>query len=327
MKIILLASVHRLNHYYADLMSFFLKDPENTGQIIDFSKLNRITLRSLLTGTNSASRRLLALKNLVKKEDPDLLVIASSKEQFDLRKVREFYHKKILLYDTEGPNFPGYSHTDWIPLADRVLTASLFIEQKYRGEFPQVRYLPHSVNPERFSLETGTPRNLSTLAFAGRPSPHRVRIFSALSAYDLKLYGRKWTCKDIPEEVRKHAHGNFDVYDRDLKHLLNRAGLFINVQQDHYLPMQTLVNMSVTMAMACGCCVIAEYVREIDSAFRIGEEILVWRTPEELKKQIDFCLANPGKSREIAEAGRQRCIRDHGMERRAREILRLVKED
>ena len=273
-----------------------------------------------------ASRRHEALRKLIEKEEPDLLIIASSKEQFDIRKVREFYHKKIVVYDTEGPNFSGYAHPEWIPCVDLILTASLYIEQKYRKEFPQIRYLPHSVNLERFFMEAGNPERLSDLAFIGRPSPHRTEIFSFLAEYDLRLYGRKWTHAHIPDALRKRAHGDFDVFDRDVKRILNRTKIFINVQQDHYLEMQTLMNMSVTMAMACGCCVIAEYVREIDSAFRIGEEILVWNTKEELKQQIDFCLENPEKAKKIAEAGRQRCIKDHDMKHRVQEILALIRE-
>ncbi len=61
--------------------------------------------------------------------------------------------------------------------------------------------------------------------------------------------------------------------------------------------------------------------------FEVGKEVESFTSAAEAAEKISFYLRNPSAARVIAEAGRQRVMRDHTMGVRIAQILRLLEED
>lgn len=58
--------------------------------------------------------------------------------------------------------------------------------------------------------------------------------------------------------------------------------------------------------------------------FIIGEEILCYRNRDEILELIRQSLSQPGKTREIARRGRERCLREHRWLHRYLRLLQIL---
>lgn len=67
-----------------------------------------------------------------------------------------------------------------------------------------------------------------------------------------------------------------------------------------------------------GGCYLTTFDWELAELFRVGEEILCYRDIHDLAEIWSFYIRRPERCREIAEAGRQRAIREHTWENRFR---------
>lgn len=79
-------------------------------------------------------------------------------------------------------------------------------------------------------------------------------------------------------------------------------------------------NMRMFEATGVGACLLTDYKEDIEDLFAPDEEIVVYRTYDELVEKARWLLDNPGKAREIAAAGQKRTLATHTYKQKA-EIL------
>ena len=65
------------------------------------------------------------------------------------------------------------------------------------------------------------------------------------------------------------------------------------------------------MFPATGGFLITDYMPGLEKLFEIDREIVIYRSPEELREKIAYYLDQPEECREIAHRGRQRVLKDH----------------
>ena len=254
MKLIMIASPGKLDCYLED----FTASIAATGVETRFQSLSALNGNRFPVFWRSPERkRHDALRKLVEKEKPDVLVFNSSKPRFDFREIREFFHGRIIVYDMEGPNFPAFARAEqWIHQVNLVVTTSRFSCRELRKKgYSNAVYLPHGVNPHRFYPEKEVdPVFLRERIFIGRPSPHRIQCFETLLNADLPvtLYGKKWhELSDLsPGQNAALFPLAKNIYGENLRRAVSGAGLFINVQQDQFKDLHTLVNMQVFIVPA-----------------------------------------------------------------------------
>ncbi len=330
MKLIMIASPGKLDCYLED----FTESIAATGVETRFQSLSALNGNRFPVFWRSPERkRHDALRKLVEREKPDILVFNSSKPRFDFRKVREFYRGRIVVYDMEGPNFPAFARPEqWIHQVDLVVTTSRYSCRELREKgYSNAVYLPHGVNPRRFYPEKKVdPVFRRERIFIGRPSPHRIQCFETLLNADLPvtLYGRKW--HELSNLSAGQSAALFplakNIYGKTLRQAVSGAELFINVQQDQFKDLHTLVNMQVFIVSACRTCLLTEYVEELEELFEPDREISIFRTPAELCEKARFFQKKPDCARRMAEAAFQRTLRDHTLNHRAREFRRFLDE-
>ena len=73
-------------------------------------------------------------------------------------------------------------------------------------------------------------------------------------------------------------------------------------------------------ATGVGACLLTDYKEENVDLFAPDEEIVVYRTYDELVEKARWLLDNPDKAREIAAAGQKRTLATHTYKQKA-EIL------
>lgn len=325
MKITVLASGGKLDHYLEDV-AFFLGRRGAESSFVSLESLNAPGPLSFILPRRV--RRFRALKRLISRGGGvDVLMINSSRMPFDLYELREMFPGKIVIYDMEGPNFRGFADPGWISVVDLVITVSKYSARQLSRKFGNVRYLPHGVNPERFHRVEPGKEFLSPLAFVGRPSPHRAEYLSLAAGPELRIYGRKWSDPAIavPERLRRCAYGE-DVHDEALLAAISGCSVFVNILQDQYKDLKTLMNLQTFMVPACRSCLVTEYVEELPEAFEPGREVAAFKSPEEFRELTARYSRDAAAASAIAEAGFRRCMADHTLDIRAAQMLKLIGE-
>ena len=324
-KILTIASGKKHDSYWED-MTFFLREKGADGSFCALEELNAGKFRNFFLPRET--RRFAALRRRILKQKPDCVLISSSRMPFDLGALRDFYRGKIVIHDMEGPNFKGYRDESWFAAADLVITVSRYTARTMAERFSHIAYLPHSVNPARFHPVVPSPEFLASAAFIGRPSPHRGEYFSAVAPLGLRLYGRKWLDPEIavPPVLRQCCRGEGNISGERTCAAISGATLFVNVLQDQYKDLKTLMNMQIFMVTACRTALATEYVEELPEAFEPGREVLTFSSREELAELTARYTVDKNAVARVAVAGFRRCMAEHTMAVRAGQMLALLKQ-
>lgn len=91
-------------------------------------------------------------------------------------------------------------------------------------------------------------------------------------------------------------------------------------------PLKEAGNMRLFEATSIGSFVLTEYHDNISTYFEPGLEVETFRNKEELTAKIEYYLSHPDERDAIARRGQERCLKDHSMSRRIRELDAIIKK-
>ena len=232
------------------------------------------------------------------------------------------------------PDNPFGAYTPPLPFGligayDLFVTKDTYFEEEFRlYGFNNVAALPHAYDPSefetRFTDEELAPFR-ADVAFIGGYHPFRERIFSGLTdeGVAFRIWGPRWAQATDPW-IRERVHMQ-RALDRDEKlKVLQASKILINLQHGAgalYWP-----DDKVAQYMGAGALMIVNHKRDIGRIFELEEEILTYRSREELQGLIRHYLANePGRAG-IARRGQARARRDHTTAVRFGQILDLLRD-
>ena len=188
-------------------------------------------------------------------------------------------------------------------------------------ESKNVIYMPMAVEPEAYQLKKLTSEDRkkyeTNVCFVGALYPERERALNAVKDLGLKIYGWKGWEKS---SLARYYHGPLNV--PEMVKLYNCAKICINMNLE---PACNGVNWKTFEIPAAGGFQLTDYRKDLDGLFKIGEELDVFRSPEELRKKALFYLQNDELRRKIAQKGRERVLRNHTFEKRIKDILNTIR--
>ena len=76
--------------------------------------------------------------------------------------------------------------------------------------------------------------------------------------------------------------------------------------------------------LSCGGLYLTTFDWELARAFRVGEEVLCYQNIWDCVEQIKYYLRNPEEARQIANAGRERILKEHTWTNRMATLLRWM---
>ena len=103
------------------------------------------------------------------------------------------------------------------------------------------------------------------------------------------------------------------VFGMDMYRLIASSHIGLNIHID--MAGNHSGNMRMFEVTGVGVCLITEHSSNIEELFEPGQEVLTYRSKEELLKTIQEVLGEKSKLKEIAKAGQQRTLQSHNMER------------
>jgi spore maturation protein CgeB len=169
----------------------------------------------------------------------------------------------------------------------------------------------------------------SDISFSGTLTSNRMDTLTVLSDFNLKIWSSR-TYSNIGDfyRIAKRAippdHPLFNkitgesVWGEAMVKVCNASELVINI---HYQNAPTMRDFEVT---ACGAFLLTDYVEGLEELFKIGEEIVCFKSNEELLEKTRYFLAHKDERNKIAENGYARTVHNHGYVERMKKVIEEV---
>jgi len=196
----------------------------------------------------------------------------------------------------------------------------------WKAGLKNVRYLPQCTDPDvHRSVELSEDDKAeygADVSLIGSLYPYRLKFIEELLEFGPVIWGKGWS-RSGRQEIKQLYRGRDIRGSQKAKAI---SGTKISLNPHHPLNDIYGVNRRTYDIAACGGFQIADYKKDLEAIFKIGEEIICFRTLDELKRLIPYYLKHSEERAAIADAAYQRVIKEHTYEVRARTILGLIKE-
>ena len=146
--------------------------------------------------------------------------------------------------------------------------------------------------------------------FVGTGHPRRRKQIRELMhglKVKMKIWGNDW-----PAEFKAGP----PQYYLNLSKAISGAKVVFNTHYAEHTP-----NQRCFEATACRRLLISDSSEGLEKCFKPGREFIPYSSIREAWELIEFYVENEEERNRIAEAGWKRCLRDHTLEKRLREIL------
>jgi len=275
-------------------------------------------------------RKTSALTKLIKDIKPDMVIFALAHLLFDFSRIRDSYHGILVFFDMDGPALPCYEKGfEWIKELDLLASVSrLTVRQLNSLGYDNVMYWPHGVDPRYFRPLQLSGREIrdfgSSMAFVGRPTKRRANMLKEFPIGPLAIWGRRWWKRPYNRDpvITRALRSKSDILGLDLVKMYNASTLILNILREPFAEHSTIMNLQVFSVPACGTCLLTEWVEEIEEAFDVDKEILVFKNPSEFVEKAIRYAHDQELARRIGQAGRLRCLGEHTHKHRAQQLLR-----
>jgi spore maturation protein CgeB len=161
------------------------------------------------------------------------------------------------------------------------------------------------------------------ICFAGDYKPVREEVLTAVaSKYRLALFGpwRKKLPKDSP--LASHIVSDSFFSPEEMVRIFNQSKIVLNIHT--WLGKNEFgINPRIFEANGCGSLQISDFKEEIADFYQEDQEIVIYRSIDELMEKLDYYLANPEQREEIAQRGYQRAHRDDTYRQRMETLLQV----
>lgn len=268
------------------------------------------------------------LSGLVRNTKPDILALfkAGPIEADTLREIRNTTDTIIINIMNDNPLLMG--NFDAIEPCHYYFVKDTYVLDCLRKTgFRNVHYLPQAADVtmrkplelDRNDLEIFS----SEVMLMGSMYPYRLKLVEELIDFRPAIWGTGW--ENAGNAGIRNLYKGRGVWGMDKTKAICAAAISLN--QHHPLnDIKGTPSRTFDIA-ACGGFQLAEYKDDIVSLFKIGEEIICYKTMDELRKLIKYYLLHPDERKEIGLAGQKRVLQEHSYEHRARQILNTIKND
>lgn len=171
-------------------------------------------------------------------------------------------------------------------------------------------YMPEGVDISHYRPRS-IPRNIA-VSFLGAAYGFRPEVVSYLKKFKIPIqaFGEGW-------ESSAWVNDSVEIFNRS----------HINLGMGGIGYSETLTNVKgrdFEIPAVGGGVYLTSFNSDLAQHFVVGEEILCYHSREEMVELIRYYLNRPYEAREIAERGRERCIREHRWIHRYKKMLKIL---
>lgn len=197
-----------------------------------------------------------------------------------------------------------------------------FVEE-FRKQGITAYYQPLAFEPRIAQIPAPSDRAHTVTFVGGLSAAHKERqqfIASLAKLVPLECWGYGVDSLRASGIEQTRLHG--EVWGDEMFSTLRRSLITINHHTD---VAQTYANnMRLFEATGCGALLVTDYKDNLDDLFRIGEEVIAYRSLDECAALVRYYIAHPEEARRIAGRGQARTFRDHTYARRMAHTAEIV---
>ena len=201
------------------------------------------------------------------------------------------------------------------PSYDRYFTIDASSVERYRHEgIARIEHLQLAADPEVFFPLPDAGCTMDVV-FVGTHAPRRESIVVGLQDFNTHVYGSAAWRTAAMDAPRIHP----GAFGSRTNEVLNRARINLNVHT--WFGQGSGLNLREFEVPASRGFLLTDWVAEIDGAYRDGEHVVCWRTPEDLRAKVAYYLTHEDERRAIAARGHEHFLQHHTYTIRASELL------
>jgi len=195
-----------------------------------------------------------------------------------------------------------YFHLSWTSTEDALV--------KYRVEGGTPIYMPEGANPDIH--RPCDVEKIYDVIFVGQCYGNRPEVIEAVrrAGIDIRAFGPGWPAGPLATEDMVTLYSQSRV-SLGFGGVASHRDTFCLKGRDFEIPMS-------------GGLYLTEYHPELETVYRIGEEIVTYKGTDDLIDTIRHLLAHPDEADRIRRAGRARALADHTWEMRFERVFRLL---
>lgn len=184
----------------------------------------------------------------------------------------------------------------------------------------RIHMLPFAIDPEIWGPESCTKEERSRyecdVCFIGAPYPERVRLLKRLHGLDVRIWGWSgWKNTELANRYRGPLNA------KESAKAYRFAKICVNT---NITPHAHGVNVKTFEIAAAGGFQLSDRTKDLSTLFNKGVELDVFVDEDDFKKKVQYWLEHTEERRRIARAGQARCLRDHTLQVRMRELLNVI---
>lgn len=165
------------------------------------------------------------------------------------------------------------------------------------------------------------------LSYMGTYSPDRhaawenlfLRPSVGLSHHRFVLAGPQYPPMELPANVHHYQH----LHPGEHPAFYSSSDLTLNLTRGPMVAYGYSPSVRLFEAAGCGTCVVSDAWEGMEEVFQVGREVLVARDEGEMVRLLSEL--GPDEVRETGERARERALREHSYDVRARQFLDLVR--
>lgn len=285
----------------------------------------------------SISNSIEGVFKLVKEHKPDLILHTKNELPVEtFQKLRQ-YTKVIQWYP--DPVIP-----DWLPqyveASDIFFTMSEGLIDEFKKFNPNVFWLTQAFEPSFFEIKQITPEDIRTfsadITFVGNlgSKPQYLQRRESLERIINEGFQLKWWGPRIPRKLSTiplilgklgRSYGGKFVWGEEYAKVAKLSEVFLAFDAMPHIRK----SMSARMYTAVGCAAfyMSQHVDGIEEVLEPDKEIVTFHSEDEMIDKIKYYLPEEEKRKKIAEAGRQRVLKEHTYEVRLKEMISVIEKN
>jgi spore maturation protein CgeB len=201
---------------------------------------------------------------------------------------------------------------------------SYVVETIRKTGLRNVLYLPQCTDPDvHRPMEMNSDERVcyaADVALLGSRYPYRETLVEQLTGFGLSIWGKGWE-RSLNKDILRQYRGR-DIRGTRKAKAFSAAAISLNPH--HPLNDINGVNRRTFDIAACRGFQLADFKRDMETVFKVNEEIICFNTMDELKTLIAYYLTHPEERKHISDAAHRRVVRDHTYDVRAGQILDMI---
>lgn len=161
-------------------------------------------------------------------------------------------------------------------------------------------------------------KKIYPVTFVGQHTSRREKYFRAIQDLGLHILGHRWQNSSL----HHLAHGPISV--AATHKIIQQSHLVVNILNgsDRYQP--TAINIRTFETTGLGTCLLVKSDTLLSRYFKPGKELVIFTTPQDLRRKILYYLDHDQEREKIALAGYNRVLKDHTFAKRLKQLFRIV---